>query len=805
VRLVLPYGRPCPYAVAVLMYTRRRSSQQGNDGPTSCVAQRQTSLDELDGFMPAPDPMNLDEFILPTSIATPAGLTPPIHEHQPSATCKSAAVPINTKKLQDSASSSALVPGSVPQPLSRLNRSSEFGYVQRRVRKTSVDERMVSVLPDFDSDPPRPNYTPKTRKRPAPFSPQVPATTVLNRSTGSEVEMSVPEYVLDHGTNRPHYQSQGNTFPQVPFSINTFNINDDSILDSAGPFHNFSFSPAGSPLVPEPPLSNLYNPTSMPSSFNSIGYHSPPTSGFGSTVSTPQPGHDSADRQQYYLGLNNYGPQRHPTNVGPSVNSHFDYGSGPDPSFGGMSATGYSSSMAPASFPLHTQQHVDPSRVLVPQYSGRHSPAAGYDHMFHLGADSDNEDEEGATLSDRNMLLQAGYGDVGNHSLDLNSAIQWDPNVPEYQSYPRYGPGQGKQVRIGRTETVNSPPRWSGVAALGRTHGSTASVSEIHNHDQDPRRPKVPRTTSTPTLSNQLGSFDPSNSCSPGESGLSSTVPSRPESPSMKMNDNDGAPTTCTNCFTQTTPLWRRNPEGHPLCNACGLFLKLHGVVRPLSLKTDIIKKRNRGSGSTMPMGIASTRASKKSSRKPSVQQTPVTTPGSAQAISESNSASPQSAQGSAGGGLNEGNATTGTSSTNGVKASVVPIAAAPLRPALPLPASGQTNPTFQVTPKRQRRLSKAAVSSSGSSSHLTSSISQMGMLDGPSAHTLSDPRPAPSSFGRAKNDSSSMAAGTTGLSTAMQGAGMMSTGRAGGLAKGMTGSVQQGGGQEWEWLTMSL
>lgn len=52
--------------------------------------------------------------------------------------------------------------------------------------------------------------------------------------------------------------------------------------------------------------------------------------------------------------------------------------------------------------------------------------------------------------------------------------------------------------------------------------------------------------------------------------------------------------TRCTNCNTQTTPLWRRNPEGQPLCNACGLFLKLHGVVRPLSLKTDVIKKRQR-------------------------------------------------------------------------------------------------------------------------------------------------------------------------------------------------------------------
>ncbi|KAG2196543.1 hypothetical protein INT47_010382 [Mucor saturninus] len=50
----------------------------------------------------------------------------------------------------------------------------------------------------------------------------------------------------------------------------------------------------------------------------------------------------------------------------------------------------------------------------------------------------------------------------------------------------------------------------------------------------------------------------------------------------------------CTNCSTTNTPLWRRNSQGHSLCNACGLFLKLHGVVRPLSLKTDVIKKRNR-------------------------------------------------------------------------------------------------------------------------------------------------------------------------------------------------------------------
>ncbi|KAI1612795.1 GATA-binding protein [Exophiala viscosa] len=50
----------------------------------------------------------------------------------------------------------------------------------------------------------------------------------------------------------------------------------------------------------------------------------------------------------------------------------------------------------------------------------------------------------------------------------------------------------------------------------------------------------------------------------------------------------------CQNCQTSTTPLWRRDEAGSVLCNACGLFLKLHGRPRPISLKTDVIKSRNR-------------------------------------------------------------------------------------------------------------------------------------------------------------------------------------------------------------------
>lgn len=52
-------------------------------------------------------------------------------------------------------------------------------------------------------------------------------------------------------------------------------------------------------------------------------------------------------------------------------------------------------------------------------------------------------------------------------------------------------------------------------------------------------------------------------------------------------------PTECSNCGTLKTPLWRKDSAGNTLCNACGLFLKLHGSTRPLSLKTDVIRKRS--------------------------------------------------------------------------------------------------------------------------------------------------------------------------------------------------------------------
>ncbi|KAI8075320.1 hypothetical protein BC940DRAFT_266206 [Gongronella butleri] len=56
----------------------------------------------------------------------------------------------------------------------------------------------------------------------------------------------------------------------------------------------------------------------------------------------------------------------------------------------------------------------------------------------------------------------------------------------------------------------------------------------------------------------------------------------------------DGRAMTCFNCSTTTTPLWRRDGAGNTICNACGLYYKLHNVHRPITMKRSIIKRRKR-------------------------------------------------------------------------------------------------------------------------------------------------------------------------------------------------------------------
>ncbi|KAF7321377.1 Sec7-like domain belongs to guanine nucleotide exchange factors [Mycena kentingensis (nom. inval.)] len=124
---------------------------------------------------------------------------------------------------------------------------------------------------------------------------------------------------------------------------------------------------------------------------------------------------------------------------------------------------------------------------------------------------------------------------------------------------------------------ASTPPSTEGAVSASRPPGRKYVPLKA---DATKRKQSLPNNPSTAGPSSSPAAL------------RSSTSTPDPTERKPTVGEDGEIPTLCTNCQTTNTPLWRRDPEGQPLCNACGLFYKLHGVVRPLSLKTDVIKKR---------------------------------------------------------------------------------------------------------------------------------------------------------------------------------------------------------------------
>ncbi|KAI8082729.1 uncharacterized protein BX664DRAFT_182012 [Halteromyces radiatus] len=106
---------------------------------------------------------------------------------------------------------------------------------------------------------------------------------------------------------------------------------------------------------------------------------------------------------------------------------------------------------------------------------------------------------------------------------------------------------------------------------------------------------KLPIQPSPPAIVPIYSTSSPSSSSSGSSSDSVSTPDDTTASDSEQSDKSDSNRSMiCFNCNTTTTPLWRRDGDGNTICNACGLYYKLHSVHRPITMKRSIIKRRKR-------------------------------------------------------------------------------------------------------------------------------------------------------------------------------------------------------------------
>lgn len=156
---------------------------------------------------------------------------------------------------------------------------------------------------------------------------------------------------------------------------------------------------------------------------------------------------------------------------------------------------------------------------------------------------------------------------------------------------------------------------------IGDDFDYVAHIKKISQEEYFPTNTSSLTHPPTTTTHNNTNSSNTNSSLLTSSLNLSSSLGSNLSSHSMQTTliEPNNKLISCSNCNTNTTPLWRRSSNGDVLCNACGLFYKLHGVIRPV--------KKTPGQAQTASQAQAQTQQQQQQQQQPAPQlyQTPVT------------------------------------------------------------------------------------------------------------------------------------------------------------------------------------